>query len=382
MTELGRARAATLAVFFVNGLGIGAWSAAIPPLKVAFALSDGRLSLILLAFAGGAVSFMPIGGAVAPRWAPTGLTTARAAFAFTLSFALPLLAWNALALAAAAFCMGAANGLLDVSMNAHASVVERWWSAPIMSSFHAAFSLGGLAGAGVGATFLYFGAPATVLLAAVGAVGVVVVLSARGGLGQGERRNPSSALAWPARTLFALAIIAFLLFLCEGAIIDWSGVYLASIGASTTFASAGFAAFSIAIVTGRLLGDRVVARYGRVFVVSAGALIAAGGLGLAAASPHIASLLLGYAMVGAGLSNVVPALFSAGAGFGSSPGQGIAAIATAGYAGLLTGPPFVGAIATFGSLRAGFAALAAAACAGAMISIFATPSGNDGRVAD
>ena len=75
MTELGRARAATLAVFFVNGLGIGAWSAAIPPLKLAFALSDGRLSLILLAFAGGAVLFMPIGGAVAPRWAPTGVTT-------------------------------------------------------------------------------------------------------------------------------------------------------------------------------------------------------------------------------------------------------------------------------------------------------------------
>jgi predicted MFS family arabinose efflux permease len=380
MTELGRARAATLAVFFVNGLGIGAWSAAIPPLKVAFALSDGRLSLILLAFAGGAMSFMPIGGAIAPRWAPTGLTTARAAFAFTLSFALPLLAWNALALAAAAFCMGAANGLLDVSMNAHASVVERQWSAPIMSSFHAAFSVGGLAGAG--AAFLYFGASAPVLLAAVGAVGFVVVVSASGALGKRERRNPSSTLAWPARTLFALAIIAFLLFLCEGAIIDWSGVYLASIGASTTFASAGFAAFSIAIVTGRLLGDRVVARYGRAFVVSAGALIAAGGLGLAAGSPHIGSLLLGYAMVGAGLSNVVPALFSASAGFGSSPGQGIAAIATAGYAGLLTGPPFVGAIATFGNLRLGFAALAAAACAGALISIFATPSANDGRLPD
>jgi MFS family permease len=374
MTELGRARAATLAVFFVNGLGIGAWSAAIPPLKVGFALSDGRLSLILLAFAGGAMSFMPIGGAIAPRWAPTGLTTARAAFAFSLSFALPLLAWNALALGAAAFCMGAANGLLDVSMNAHASVVERKWSAPIMSSFHAAFSIGGLAGAGVGATFLYIGASAPVLLAAVGAVGFVVVVLARGALGKGERRDPSSALAWPTRTLFALAIIAFLLFLCEGAIIDWSGVYLASTGASTTFASAGFAAFSIAIVTGRLLGDRVVARYGRTFVVSAGAGIAAGGLGLAAASPHISSLLFGYAMVGAGLSNVVPALFSAGAGFGSSPGQGIAAIATAGYAGLLTGPPFVGAIAAWESLRLGFAALAATACAAALISISATSS--------
>jgi MFS family permease len=375
MTELGRARAATLAVFFVSGLGIGAWSAAIPPLKLAFALSDGRLSLILLAFAGGAVLFMPIGGAVAPRWAPTGITTSRAAFAFTLSFALPLLASDALALAVATFGMGAANGLLDVSMNAHASVVERRWSAPIMSSFHAAFSIGGLAGAGVGAAFLYFGASAPSLLAAVGALGFAAVALASRALGSGERRNASGyPLAWPARAFFALATIAFLLFLAEGAIIDWSGVYLASIGASTAFASAGFATFSIAIVTGRLLGDRVVARYGRMFVVSAGALVAAAGFALAAGSLHIASLLVGYAMVGAGLANVVPALFSASAGFGSSPGQGIATVATAGYVGLLTGPPFVGAIAAWESLRLGFAALAATACAAALISIFATSS--------
>jgi MFS family permease len=362
MTELGRARAATLAVFFVNGLGIGAWSAAIPPLKLAFALSDGRLSLILLAFAGGAVLFMPIGGAVAPRWAPTGVTTSRAAFAFTLSFALPLRASDALALAVATFGMGAANGLLDVSMNAHASVVERRWSAPIMSSFHAAFSIGGLTGAGVGAAFLYFGASAPSLLAAVGVLGFAAVALA------------SRPLAWPAPAFFALATIAFLLFLAEGAIIDWSGVYLASIGASAAFASAGFATFSIAIVTGRLLGDRVVARYGRMFVVSTGALVAAAGFALAAGSLHIASLLLAYAMVGAGLANVVPALFSASAGFGSSPGQGIATVATAGYAGLLTGPPFVGAIAAWESLRLGFAALAATACAAALISISATSS--------
>jgi hypothetical protein len=239
--------------------------------------------------------------------------------------------------------------------------------------FHAAFSIGGLAGAGVGAAFLYFGASAPSLLAAVGALGFGAVALASRALGSGERRNASEyPLAWPARAFFALATIAFLLFLAEGAIIDWSGVYLASIGASTAFASAGFATFSIAIVTGRLLGDRVVARYGRIFVVSAGALVAAAGFALAAGSLHIASLLVAYAMVGAGLANVVPALFSASAGFGSSPGQGIATVATAGYAGLLTGPPFVGAIATWESLRLGFAALSATACAAALISIFAT----------
>jgi MFS family permease len=369
MTDLGRARTATLAVFFVNGLGLGAWSAAIPALKLAFGLSDGRLSLILLAFAGGAVCFMPIGGALAPRWAPTGVTTSRAAFAFTLSFLTPLLASDPLGLAAAAFSMGATNGLLDVSMNAHASVVERRWGGPIMSSFHAAFSVGGLAGAGVGAGLLYLGASAAVLLATVGALGSAAVALASRALGQGERRNSSSAIGWPERDFLAFAIIAFLLFLTEGAVIDWSGVYLASVGASTTFASAGFAMFSIAIVTGRLLGDRVIARFGRMFVVSAGALVAAGGFALAAAAPQVWSLLLGDAMIGAGLANVVPALFSASAGFGSSPGQGIAAVATAGYAGLLMGPPIVGAIATWGNLRSGFAALAAAACGAAALSI-------------
>jgi MFS family permease len=375
MTDLVRARAATLAIFFVNGLGIGAWSAAIPPLKIAFALSDGRLSLILLAFSGGAVMFMPIGGSLAPRLAPTGVVASRAAFAFVIAYALPLLAPDAVALALAAFVMGAANGLLDVSMNAHASVVEQRWSSPIMSSFHAAFSVGGLAGAGVGAACLYFGASAPVLLAGVGAIGLAVVAFASAALGPGERRGAAGpAIAWPAGDFLAYALIAFLLFLAEGAIIDWSGVYLASVGASTTLASAGFAAFSIAIVTGRLFGDRIVARFGRMTVVSGGALIAAAGFALTCVWPDILSLLVGYALVGAGLANVVPALFSASARFGSSPGQGIAAIATAGYAGLLSGPPFVGAIATFGSLRLGFAALALAACAAAAISIFAAPS--------
>jgi len=215
-----------------------------------------------------------------------------------------------------------------------------------MKALFRVVAIGGLAGAGGGAAFLYFGAAAPNLLAAVGALGFAAVALASRALGSGERRNASGyPLAWPPRAFFALATIAFLLFLAEGAIIDWSGVYLASIGASAAFASSGFATFSIAIVTGRLLGDRVVARYGRMFVVSAGALVAAAGFALAAGSPHIASLLAGYAMVGAGLANVVPALFSASSGFGSSPGQGIATVATAGYAGLLTGPPFVGVIA-------------------------------------
>jgi MFS family permease len=217
------------------------------------------------------------------------------------------------------------------------------------------------------------------LLATVGALGSAAVALASRALGQGERRNSSSAIGWPERDFLAFAIIAFLLFLTEGAVIDWSGVYLASVGASTTFASAGFAMFSIAIVTGRLLGDRVIARFGRMFVVSAGALVAAGGFALAAAAPQVWSLLLGDAMIGAGLANVVPALFSASAGFGSSPGQGIAAVATPrqpnaadptpAYAGLLMGPPIVGAIATWGNLRSGFAALAAAACGAAALSI-------------
>ena len=370
MTLQQRARIAVSAIFFANGFGIGGWSASLAPIKTAFALSDGRLSLILLAFAAGAVLFMPIGGAIAPRLGATGTVTGRAGLAYAAALALPSLAGNACALAAAAFVIGATNGIMDVSMNAHASGVETRRGAPIMSSFHAAFSVGGLAGASFGAALLSRGSGPGAMLAVIAALAFVVVAVSAPYLGVGDRPKGAEApISWPERAFVGLAAVAFLCFLVEGAMIDWSGVYLASNGVSASEASAGFAAFSAMMVLGRLLGDRIVARWGRLFVVSAGAGLAGLGLGLAVTFPYLPAIVAGFACVGAGLSNVVPALFSHGASLSSTPARGIAALATAGYTGLLAGPPIVGALASVTSLRAGIAALAVAAFVAALIAL-------------
>jgi MFS family permease len=362
-------RWSTLAVFLADGFGIGAWAAAIPSLKHALALSDAELSLALLAFAAGAIVFMPLSGALTPRLGGTGRTTRLAGVAFVLLLPLPMFAAGLPALVAATFLVGASNGLLDVAMNAHASTVEQRWGAAIMSSFHAAFSFGGIAGAGFGAALLTLPMPTNLLLVPASAVALAVILAAAPWLGTGDRDQSSgAALRMPERTLIGLASVALLCLLVEGAMVDWSGIYLTTAGASAAGASAGFVAFSSMMVIGRLIGGQVVRAFGGQGVIVAGTLIAAGGLTLAAALPHVAAITAGFALVGLGLSNVVPALFSASAQRGSSPAAGIAATATAGYTGMLAGPPVIGAIATGWSLRVGIAVMAVTVVIAAVIS--------------
>jgi MFS family permease len=363
-----RDRFATSLLFFANGFGFGGWSAAIPPLKGALRLSDAELGLLLFTLAAGAVSFMPLAGAVGPRLGGAGRVAVSAGLVFAACFGLAALAPGAWALALVGLALGASNGLMDVTMNAHASAVERRWGAPIMSSFHAAFSVGGLAGAGFGAGALALGLSWRGLLGGLAVCAALMILAAARGLTPGERQKPTqSPFGWPPRALIGLAAVAFLCFLVEGAMIDWDGVYLVSLGVGAAAAPLGYAAFAATMIAGRFAGDRVVARLGRMPTVIAGAALAAAGLALAALWPGLLPAAVGFAAVGAGLSNVVPALFSESALHASSPARGIAAVATAGYSGLLAGPPLVGAIASLVGLRTAFAALAAMALAGAAL---------------
>ncbi|SFM84171.1 MFS transporter [Rugamonas rubra] len=396
-----QARWATLMVFFANGLGIGAWATAIPPLKQALALSDASLSLALLALAAGAVCCMPLSGRLVPRVGGTAAATKLAGLAFAALLPLPLWVDSLPLLMLATLLLGGANGLLDVAMNAHASTVERRWGAAIMSSFHAAFSLGGLAGTGIGAALLYFDTPTAWLLLPTALLALALVLTAAGrldadaavappsgaGIGAAADSNhaasaaaaattahgtpaPSPTAARSARLAVAgLAAIALLCFLVEGAMVDWSGLYLTSTGATAAAAAAGFAAFSCTMVLGRLLGDRVVRHCGSRQVIVGGAALAALGLGLAGALPATGTILAGYAMAGLGLSNVVPAIFSAAGRTGSSAAAGIAMVASIGYAGLLAGPPLIGAVAANWSLRAGVGVMAGAALCAALLTL-------------
>jgi MFS family permease len=299
--------------------------------------------------------------------------------------ALPLLpvllglAGNLAALMAALFAYGLVGGLLDVSLNTQAVDVERGYRRPLINSFHASYSFGGLLGALIGGLFAWAGIGPVPTFAAVGVPLAAVALLARRGLLRGELPRPggdqdaardragSAGPAGPAgaaaaggggRRRVSLRIVVLgLLALCsllgEGAAGGWSAVYLRdNLATSAAFAALGFAAFSVTMAVGRLLGDRVAARFGPGRMVSGCGLLAAAGLATALAWPSPAAGLIGFALFGAGLSSTFPQLLSAAGNVETErSGSGIARVAGAGYLGLLAGPVLIGGCASLVGLR-------------------------------
>ena len=351
-------RLATLGIFVANGMGIGCWAAAIPRVKADLALSDGTLSVALLAFAAGAIIAMPLMGLFSHRLR-SGPASVIAGLGFAAALAALGFAGSLETLSAATFLAGATHGAADVAMNANASDLERRWGRPIMSSFHAGFSLGGAAGAVLGGWLgelgTVWGLLGPALLASL-LVAVAAPFLAHEGGGFG-----GAAFAAPSRRLLPLAALAFVSMSTEGAVGDWSGTYLARSGVAPSAAVAAYAAFSLLMVIGRIVGDRIVAAAGTRATVGLGALIAGAGLAISAASPGLMGGVVGFGLVGAGLANVVPVIFSVAGRTGPLSAVGIASAATSGYAGLLIGPVVIGAVASAADLRSAIVMLAAVA---------------------
>ena len=244
---------------------------------------------------------------------------------------------------------------MNVSANVQGLALERRYGRPILSSFHAAFSTGGLTGAGLGA-----------LAAALGVgthahLGGVALLLALVGLVLAPRLLPPDpdeprlpVFVRPPRVLLALGAAAFCTLLAEGAAVDWSAVYLSrSLGAAAAVAALGYAGFSLAMAASRTVGDRLNARFGPVALARGGGLLAAAGLGLGLASGSTPAALVGFLAMGAGLGVVVPVLFRAGGSTpGVSAGVGVAAVSLIGWLGFLSGPPAIGFAASAVGLRA------------------------------
>ena len=309
MTDARRARGAVTAIFFLNGLLFGAWAARIPAIRDRLALSDGELGLALAFLPVGAIIAMPLAGALAARAGSRRATRAAFALACT-TIGVVAFAPSLAAFAALAFALGVGMGSLDVSMNVHGVTVERRYGRPILSSFHAAFSLGGLAGAGLGALVAGAGVDVRVHLAVAAAVCGTV------GLVWSRRFLPASADAAaaqdpvfvrPPRRLWALGALAFACLLIEGGAADWSGVYIKDeLGTGPGVAALGFTAFSVTMTLGRIFGDRLVTRFGSARLVRAGGLVAAVGFGSALVLSGPVAALVGFACLGAGMSSVDP----------------------------------------------------------------------------
>jgi fucose permease len=215
-----------------------------------------------------------------------------------------------------------------------------------MSSFHGLFSLGGLAGAGIGGIILSLGiSPAAHVLVMSLLLLILALVALRGLLPASvDQVSHEPVLALPSGPILGLSILAFFTLVGEGAMADWTAVYLRNVlQANPGLAAAGFAAFSLTMAIGRLTGDRLVQYFGPVRLVRLSASLAAIGLGIALLLAHPVAAIIGFGCVGLGLSNVVPVLFSAAGRMpGVSAGSGIAAVATAGYSGFLVGPPLIG----------------------------------------
>lgn len=358
-------RTAVTTVFVVLGAGEGTWAARLPAIKAGLHLSPGVLGLALLGPALGCVLAMPATGAVLASVAPKRVTQAGLVF---LAAMLPL---TAIAVSAwQLFCIltvwGAGIGVVDVAMNTEAAALQADLGRRVMSGLHGAYSVGGLAGAGLGAITAAAGVSAgatfTIAAIAMAVAGLSATLAFRarqhyepkapGGKREGHVHHTAgesgSTARWPkwSKTLVALGAMAFASFLGEGSAGNWSAVYLhISLGAGPAVAAFGYATFACAMTAGRLGGDWLTNRVGPVRLVRVCAGLAATGFGGALLIGHVWSALAGFALLGGGLSVVVPLAFTAAAGLGR-PGPSLAMVTSCGYVGALAGPALIGGLAS------------------------------------
>ncbi|MGW0042488.1 MFS transporter [Rhodococcus sp. NPDC003348] len=351
--RLRRARAAVFGVFAVNGFLLAAWVVHIPAISERTAISHATLGWLLLVLAGGALIGMQIAGPLADRWGSRRMIAA-AGLLLSAGAIGPALATDAVSLGVALTVFGLGNGALDVSMNSQAVHVERAYGRPIMSAFHALFSLGGVAGSLLGAATLAAGVAPSTALPGAAVLGAVTILACLPALLPHEVHEPDerTAATGSARSherpatakVLALGAIAFAVFLAEGAANDWSTLQVKEhLGTSDATAALAFGAFAVMMTVGRFTADRVAAALGPVAVVRYGTLIAAVGMGAVMASSWVPLTLFGWALFGLGLSGCIPQIFTAAGNLNAgSPGVNMSRVVGMGYLGLLAGPALLG----------------------------------------
>jgi MFS family permease len=361
---------ATTAFFLILGTVLGSWVARIPAVQNGLRLDDARLGVALLSTSAGAILAMPSTGWLIREWGnPRVMRVAAAVLCLSLPV-LPLAPTMPL-LMLSLFIFGTGFGLLDVSMNVQAVAVEEGYGRPIMSTFHGVFSIGGLLGAAIAGVLAGAGVAAFPHLLCVALVLLaLVVISGRPLLEAASAGDTLPVFAVPPRALFGLGALSFCVLFGEGAVADWSAVYLENVlGSTAAIAAAGYAASSLAMAGMRFAGDAMALRFGEVRVVRAGGLLAGLGMTAALLIGTVPAAVAGFACVGAGLAAAFPiALGAGGRTPGIASGTAIGAVATAGYTGLLFGPPLIGFISDRAGLGSGLALVAVLCFATALLS--------------
>lgn len=357
------AKNATKTIFLVCGLGISSWAPMVPYAKQRLGLDDANLGVLLLMLGSGAMAMMPVSGYLGHKYG-NRIVILCAALLMAAMLPLLLILDTAAGMGAALFVFGAAVGTVDVAMNSHGVQVQNLYGKPIMSSLHGLFSIGGLFGS-LGLGFLMkLGLDPMAATVSISMLLILIVSSQYRSLFDAEtekaaiksfspvKETGGGFFSWLKKGVVFLGIMCFVVFLSEGAMLDWSAVFLhENRGIKEEFAGMGYAMFSIAMAAMRLVGDRIVSRFNSKMVVVAGSLIAASGLFLAVFAPWAVAALIGFTLLGLGAANIVPVFLSeAGRVRNISAAVSIPAVTTMGYAGQLAGPALLGLIAYLFSL--------------------------------
>ena len=356
-------RLATRLSFLVAGFGIACWAPLVPFAKQRLGVDDGTLGLLLLCIGIGSVVAMLLTGPLSSRY---GSKPVILAGGFGLAALLPVLsvATTPTTVALALLAFGASLGSIDVAMNVHAVEVERAADKPLMSGFHALFSIGGFAGSTL-MTFLLSlrWAPlgGTLLCSAIMMAAMALAWPRLMTGAQGER---GPLFVMPRGIVLLLAGLAAASFLAEGAILDWSALLITDAGLVTaTKGGVGYMFFAVAMTVGRLVGDRITARIGDRSTLFWSGTLAIAGFVLLLTAPLAAVAMAGFLLIGLGASNIVPILFrNAGSQKTMPPALAVGAITTTGYAGILVGPAAIGFVSKAMGLHAAFWMVAALLC--------------------
>jgi MFS family permease len=348
-------RLATRLVFFVAGFAVSCWAPLVPYAKDRLVVDERVLGFLLLCLGIGSLLAMFFTGSLSSRF---GTRPVILASGLGLCLTVPILALAAspFTLGVTLLFFGAGLGSLDVAVNIHAVEVERGAGQPLMSGFHAQYSLGGVVGAMFITLLLSAGASPFACVATASALMLATMWVASSRLLRTRTADGEPHFALPRGVVLVIAILAAISFLAEGTILDWSALLITGKGlVNVEQGGIGFVLFSIAMTVMRFGGDALTARIGDRPTLVWGGLVAIGGFVVLLRAPGAAIAMIGFVLIGLGAANIVPVLFRrVGSQTVMPPGLAIAAVTTTGYAGILLGPAAIGFLAKHWGLGAAF----------------------------
>ncbi|MFV5688336.1 MFS transporter [Flavobacterium sp. ZT3R25] len=353
-------RLANTVFFFVSGFGYSSWASRIPSIKAQLHLSEAQFGAVLFAFPIGLILTMPFTGRLLNKYS-SRYCMLLGAILFNFFLALPGFTAFVWQLVIILLLFGASRNILNLSMNAQALEVQKLYPKSIMTTFHAVWSLAGFAGAGLGYVMVTQNiVPSYHLLGISVAMMAITACFYPMTIQTEPLQEKRKFFSMPDKNLIKFALICFVAMACENTMYDWSGIYFQNIlHASPKLTTAAFVFFMTAVTLGRFLGDFAVMKFGiKQILLISGVFITVGFL-ICFLLPFIYPTIVGYFLIGIGVSCVVPLIFSiAGKSKGLSNGNALTSISTIGYLGFLIVPPMVGFISEILSMKWAFLIMA------------------------